>query len=107
MAGQLEPAASYLQKAVREDYMNMRCWTKLANVYCLLGGPYLELALEQIEMGLGIDANYADLLYLKGNVLAQLGDYNQAAECLQKAVDLQPGHPYADRDLVAVNKLMG
>jgi len=102
MAGQLEPAASYLQKAVREDYTNMRTWTQLANIYCLLGGPYLELALEQIEMALGIDVNYADLHYLKGNVLGQLGDNAQAAESLHKALELQPGHIYATQDLKAV-----
>ena len=54
MAGHLEQAASYLQKGVREDYMNMEGWVMLANAYCQIGGIYLELAMEQIDMALGI-----------------------------------------------------
>jgi len=102
MAGHLEPAVSYLQKGVREDYSNIRAWTMLANAYCQVGGVYLELALEQLEQGLAVDDTHADLHYLKGNVLGQLGDKARAIECLQKALQLQPKHPYAQRDLSAL-----
>jgi tetratricopeptide (TPR) repeat protein len=99
MAGHHEPAASYLQKAVREDFSNMRGWVMLANNYCQIGGVYLELALEQIEAAMNIDGEVADLHYLKGNALAQLGDQKSAKACFEKAIQLQPGHPYATRDL--------
>ena len=99
MAGHCEPAASYLQKAVREDYQNMRAWVMLANNYCQIGGVYLELAMEQIEMAMTLDPAVPDLHYLKGNALAQLGDLKNAKVCFEKALELQPAHPYATRDL--------
>lgn len=102
MAGHNEPAASYLQKAVREDFSNMRGWVMLANTYCQIGGVHLELAMEQIEMAMSIDANVADLHYLKGNALAQLGDVKTAKACFEKALELQPGHLYATSDLKAI-----
>ena len=103
MAGHLEPAASYLQKGVREDYTNMRGWVMLANTYCQIGGVHLELAMEQIDMGLSIDGNVADLHYLKGSTLAQLGDIKGAKVSFQKALELQPGHAHAQRDLQSIS----
>lgn len=99
MAGHLEPAASYLQKGVREDYTNMRGWTMLANAYAQIGGVHLELAMEQIEMALGINADVDDLHYIKGNVLAQLGDAQSAVASFKRCLELKPGHPLATRDL--------
>ena len=83
--------------------MNMEGWVMLANAYCQIGGIYLELAMEQIDMALGIDANVADLHYLRGNTLAQLGDIKGAKASLQKAIELKPGHLYATRDLQALS----
>lgn len=102
MAGHLEPAVSYLQRGVREDYMNMRGWVMLANAFAHLGGVYLELALDQCEAGLGIDPNCADLHYIRGHVQGKLGDRGKALEALKKALELQPGHPLATRDLQAM-----
>ena len=102
MAGHLEPAVSYLQRAVREDYMNMRGWVMLANAFAQLGGVNLELALEQCEAGLSIDNNCADLHYIRGHVQGKLGDRTKAVESLKKALELQPGHPLATRDLQAI-----
>jgi tetratricopeptide (TPR) repeat protein len=99
MAGHHEAAASFLQRGVREDYANMRGWTMLANTYCQIGGVYLELAMEQIEMALGINPDVDDLHYLKGNVLAQLGDPTGAEAAFKRCLELRPGHAHASRDL--------
>ena len=102
MGGHLEPALSFASRAVREDYANVRAWTMLANIYCQLGGVYLVLALDQIEMGLSIDADNANLHYLKGNCHAQLGEKNLAAASYARALELNPKHPFALYDSQAL-----
>jgi len=95
MGGHLEPALSFASRAVREDYTNVKAWTMLANIYCQLGGVYLVLALDQIEMGLSLDPNSANLHYLKGNCHAQLGEKNLAMASYKKALEINPKHPFA------------
>lgn len=95
MGGHLEPALSFASRAVREDYANVKSWTMLANIYCQLGGAYLVLALDQIEMGLSIDPESANLHYLKGNCHAQLGEKNLAKASLDKCLEINPKHPFA------------
>ncbi|MFN8611405.1 MAG: tetratricopeptide repeat protein [Vulcanimicrobiota bacterium] len=102
MGGHLEPALSFASRAVREDYGNVRAWTMLANIYCQLGGVYLVLALEQIDMGLSLDPNNANLHYLKGNCHAQLGERNLARDAYKKALDQNPKHPFALYDSQAL-----
>ena len=102
MGGHLEPALSFASRAVREDYQNVRAWTMLANIYCQLGGVYLVLALEQIDMGLSLDPNNANLHYLKGNCHAQLGERNLAQIAFGKALEANPKHPFALYDSQAL-----
>jgi len=102
MGGHLEPALSFASRGVREDHTNVRAWTMLANIYCQLGGVYLVLALEQIEMGLSLDANNANLHYLKGNCHAQLGERNLAKAAFQKCLESNPKHPFALYDSQAL-----
>ncbi|MBS2034904.1 tetratricopeptide repeat protein [bacterium] len=102
MGGHLEPALSFASRAVREDYGNVRAWTMLANIYCQLGGVYLVLALEQIDMGLSLDPNNANLHYLKGNCHAQLGERNLARDAYKKALEQNPKHPFALYDSQAL-----
>ncbi len=106
IGGHLEPALSFASRAVREDYTNVRAWTMLANIYCQLGGAYLVLALDQIEMGLSIDPESANLHYLKGNCHAQLGEKNLAKASLDKALEINPKHPFALYDSQALNLAM-
>ena len=102
MGGHLEPALSFASRGVREDHTNVRAWTMLANIYCQLGGVYLVLALEQIDMGLSLDPENANLHYLKGNCHAQLGERNLARDAYKKALDQNPKHPFALYDSQAL-----
>ena len=98
-AGYHEPAASYIQKCLQEDYANMGAWVALANIYAQIGGPYLELAMEQVEAAMSFDSENADLHYIKGSIHAQHNEIDRARESYQKALALKPGHPYAKHDL--------
>ena len=102
MGGHLEPALAFASRAVREDYTNVRAWTMLANIYCQLGGVYLVLALDQIDMGLSIEPDNANLHYLKGNCHAQLGERNLAMIAYKKTLEMNPKHPFALYDSQAL-----
>ncbi len=99
-AGFYEPAASYAQKCLAEDYMNTEAWVLLANIYCQLGGPYVDLAYEQLHNV--PDQENADVQYLLGNIYAQKGEKELAEQHLKKALELNPNHRYARHDLKAV-----
>ena len=101
-AGYHEPAASYIQKCLQEDYSNIPAWVALTNIYAQIGGPYLELAMEQVEAAFSFDSENADLHYLKGSIQAQQGMLERAKECFQKCLELNSGHPYARHDLDAL-----
>ncbi|MEW6280716.1 MAG: tetratricopeptide repeat protein [Candidatus Eremiobacterota bacterium] len=101
-AGYIEQAASYIQKCLKENYQNTDGWVMLANLYSQLGGPYLDLALQQLDLAMSLDDNHANAHYLRGNILAQKGNYERAIESLQRALSIQPEHPYARHDLEAL-----
>ncbi len=102
-AGYHEQAVSYAQKAVREDFTSMPAWVILINLYAQIGGPYFELALEQVELAKAINDGIPDIWYLEGNVLAQKGETAAAKECFQKCLEIHPKHPYAANDLAAIS----
>jgi tetratricopeptide (TPR) repeat protein len=101
-AGYHEPAISYAQRAVAEDYSNLESWLTLITLFARLGGPYLDLALEQAEAAKSVLGDHAHLFYLEGNVYGQKGDKKIAVECLQKALEMQPDHPQALNDMKAL-----
>ena len=101
-AGYHEPAVSYAQRAVAEDYTNEESWLTLITLFARLGGPYLDLALEQVEMAKQMLGENANVMYLEGNVYGQKGDKKLAAECMKKALELDPSHAQADNDLKAL-----
>jgi tetratricopeptide (TPR) repeat protein len=101
-AGYIEQAASYIQKCLQENYQNIDGWVMLANLYAQLGGPYLDLALQQLDLAMSLDDNNANAHYLRGNIMAQKGNNERAIESLNKALSLQPDHPYAKHDLDAL-----
>jgi Flp pilus assembly protein TadD len=102
MGGHLQQALTFASRAVREQSDNVRAWTLLANIYCQLGGVYMVLALDQIEMGLSIDPTSANLYYLKGNCHAQLGEKHLAKAAYDKALEINPKHPFALYDSQAL-----
>lgn len=102
-AGYHEPAASYAQKAVAEDFMNLEAWLTLITLYAKIGGPYFELALEQVAAARSVLGDHAHLFYLEGNIHAQRGQTDDAKECLKKALELQADHQHAKRDLAAIS----
>lgn len=102
MGGHLEPALSFASRGVRERTDDVRAWTLLANIYCQLGGVYLVLAMDQIEMGLSLEPENANLLYLKGSCHAQLGERNLAQQCYKKCLEINPKHPFAMFDSQAL-----
>lgn len=101
-AGYHEPAVSYAQRCVAEDYSNLDGWLTLITLYARLGGPYFDLALEQIEMARSVLGEHAHLSYLEGNVQGQRGDLKEARIALKKALELEPNHPQATADLNAL-----
>lgn len=101
-AGYVEQAASYIQKCLQENYQNVEGWVMLANLYAQLGGAYLDLALQQLDLAMSLDDNNANAHYLRGNILAQKGQSESAVVSLQKALTLQPDHPFAKHDLEAL-----
>lgn len=101
-AGYHEPAASYAQKAVAEDYFNLDGWLTLITLYARIGGPYFELALEQVEMARSVIGDHAHLAYLEGNIYAQKGMKKEAREAFQNALDQDPNHRYAKNDIQSV-----
>ena len=101
-AGYHEPAASYAQKAVAEDYNNLDGWLTLITLYAKMGGLYFDLALEQVEMARSVLGEHAHLSYLEGNIYAQKGFKKEAQIAFKKALELQPDHPYAKHDAAAV-----
>lgn len=102
-AGYHEPAASYAQKAVAEDYMNVDGWLTLITIYAKIGGPYFNLALEQVSMARSVLGEQAHLSYLEGSIYAQKGQKKEAQSALSRALELQPDHPFAKHDLSAVS----
>ena len=102
-AGYHEPAASYAQRAVGEDYNNLDGWLTLITLYAKIGGPYFDLALEQVEMARSVLGDHAHLSYLEGNVYAQKGQKGEAQVAFKKALELQPDHPFAKHDLSCVS----
>ena len=103
-AGFIDPAVDLIQKSLREDYMNVNAWIMLANLYAQKGGAYLDLALEQLNMAEGMDSNNSLIFYLRGNIMAQLGDKAKAIELLQKAIEIDGNNSYAKHDLAALQK---
>lgn len=105
-AGYHEPAASYAQKAVAEDYQNLDGWMTLITLYARIGvkrPPYYDLALEQCEMARSVLGDeHAHLWYLQGNIYAQKGMKAEAADAFKKALAIDPDHGYAKNDLRAV-----
>jgi len=101
-AGYVEQAASYIQKCLQENYQNIDGWVMLANLYAQLGGPYLDLALQQLDLAMSLDDNNANAHYLRGNILAQKGQSEGAVASLNKALSLAPDHPFAKHDLEAL-----
>lgn len=101
-AGFHEQAASYAQKAVREDFTHIGGWVILANIYAQLGGPYFELAMEQIESAQAIQEENPHLLYLEGNIRAQRGQTEDAIALLRRCLEKYPKHRYAAHDLAAL-----
>lgn len=101
-AGYHEPAVSYAQRAVAEDYSNLDGWLTLITLYARLAGPYLDLALEQVEMARAVLGDHAHLSYLEGNIYGQKGDMKVARDCFKKALEMDSSHPYAAHDLKAV-----
>ena len=102
-AGYHEPAASYAQKAVAEDFMNLEAWLTLITLYAKIGGPYFELALEQVSAARSVIGEHAHLHYLEGNIYAQRGQTDDAKASLKKALELQSDHQHAQRDLAAIS----
>lgn len=102
VAGFIDPAVDFIQKSLREDYMNINAWLMLANLYAQKGGAYLDLALEQLRMAEGMDSNNSKLNYLFGNVLAQQGAKEEAIVRLKKALEIDPNNAYAKHDLAAL-----
>lgn len=102
-AGYHEPAASYAQRAVAEDYMNVEGWLTLITLYAKIGGPYFSLALEQVDMARSVLGDNADLFYLEGSIYAQKGQIREAQTSFRKALELNPDHPFAKHDLTAIS----
>lgn len=102
-AGYHEPAASYAQKAVAEDYNNVEGWLTLITLYSKIGGPYFDLALEQVEMARSVLGEDPNIFYLEGSIYAQKGLKKEAQDCFKKALELQADHPFAQHDLAAVS----
>ena len=102
-AGYHEPAVSYAQRAVAEDYSNLDGWLTLITLYARLGGPYFDLALEQVEMAKSVLGDHAHLFYLEANVYGQKGELKTAKETLKKALELDPNHIQAANDMKALS----
>lgn len=102
-AGYHEPAVSYAQRGVSEDYYNLDGWITLITLYARLGGPFLDLGLEQVEMARSVIGDHPHLSYLEGNIYGQKGDNKVAAECFKKALELDAGHHHAANDLKAIS----
>ncbi len=101
-AGHFEPAVSFAQKAVREDYEDMESWVTLMNLFSKIGGSYLHLTLEQFALAKDLGES-ADVYYLAGNAYYRLGDESRAYPCYKKAIELNPKHVYANREIKACN----
>ena len=52
-------------------------------------GQY-ENALNSFEMALSLNQNNPDLWNLKGNTLRSLGRYNEAIDCFNKSLEIDP-----------------
>lgn len=102
-AGYHEPAASYAQRAVAEDYNNVEGWLTLITIYAKIGREYFELALEQVDAARSVLGEHAHLSYLEGNIYAQKGQNKEAEAAFKAALELQPDHPFAKSDLAAVS----
>lgn len=103
-AGFIDPAVDFIQKSLREDYMNVNGWIMLANLYAQKGGAYLDLALEQLNMAEGMDSSNSLIFYLRGNIEAQKGDKAKAIELLKKALEIDGNNAYAKHDLAVLEK---
>lgn len=103
-AGYHEPAASYAQRAVAEDYNNVDGWLTLITLYARIGDEYWDLGLEQCEMARGVlGEDIAHIWYLQGSIYAQKSMMKEAQAAFKKALTIDPNHAFAKNDLAAVS----
>ncbi|WP_421908816.1 tetratricopeptide repeat protein [Methanolacinia petrolearia] len=74
-------------------------WT-LKGMACAASGGNHEGALEYYDTAIGLDPEFGFVYYEKGFSLLNLKRYDEAKECFQKAVELNPDFkPLVEKDL--------
>lgn len=102
--GKLPEAVLHLQKAVAGNPQD-------GKTLAILGGLLLKMerwpeAQRTLETALESGESSADLYVNLGFVLAQQGQFQEAVTALEKALVIQPNHQSAQRNLMAVRRLM-
>jgi tetratricopeptide (TPR) repeat protein len=90
MLGRITNAIPFLELAARQSTNDPACWTDLAAAYVLnknRGG-----ARKAFETALTLDATNVPALDRYSKLCFESGDYQRAAQCLQKLTQLQPGN---------------
>ncbi|HID21046.1 MAG TPA: tetratricopeptide repeat protein, partial [Planctomycetaceae bacterium] len=72
----------------------IEAWTQLGCLHAELGQP--EAALDAFEIALGTEPNYPDALYHKAQLLDQLGQKDEAAECWRRYLQFDDRGPWAE-----------
>lgn len=89
MAGDHALAVNYLKKAIDTNPRYAEAYTLMGNCLECLGKP--EDAIVSYDKALQIDASFADAWFNKGMILKKMGQTGEAAQCIEKSIDLYCG----------------
>ncbi len=96
----LEGEIRVLQNVVRDDPQNVQAWVKLGNF--LMDSNRCTEAIEAYGKALELDPSDNNARVDKGTCYRRIGRPDMAAEHFREAIEVDPAHPFAHRNLGVV-----
>lgn len=93
----VDKQVDFLRGVVNEDPQNVQAWTKLGNI--LMDSQRYSEAVEAYGKVLEIEPGNVNVRVDAGVCYRRMGRPDLAAEYFRKAIELDPSHPYAHRNL--------
>jgi type IV pilus assembly protein PilF len=85
------PSATSQSKGVTEPRNRAKIHTELGSMYFQAGNP--GVALDELRIALGADANYFPAYSVRGLVYASLKEYGKAEDDFRRALEIAPNDP--------------
>jgi tetratricopeptide (TPR) repeat protein len=98
-----EKAIASAQSCLYYDPGNIEAWLLLGNIYD--EQQEYDKAIENLRYAMQYDMQNADVYYLMGYIYAEKEDFQKAKEFMGRALELNPDHESARRDLDTLNEI--